>query len=305
MNEIEGTKAFNVKAFCADYNLDYFQGSVLENVFEYKKTRELSYIQKAVDVCSFCIAEARVNRNNVKPVIKDLELENSSIIMRLLNRHFDTYLAQALYKALCNNYDSCEYYLVLFANAIRTNRNDNEYIYSNGAYTYTRHGYGVEVSITPTFEHTRLMGHKIYVSTMELDGAEARSYYAPIIVKTLDEAKSYASELIKIQEDYINGLEDGVVECDGSEFGILDCAKCEYRKFGNHVVVMAYVESIPGAIKVQHMVWSTDTGKYEVRSGVGSLNYDEQKEYFDRWYNDIYEERVILEVSRKYKGILL
>lgn len=241
----------------------------------------------------------------MKPVIKDFELENSSIIMRLLNRHFDAYLAQALYNALCNNYDSCKYYLVLFANAIRTNRNDNEYIYSNSAYTYTRHGYGVEVSITPIFELTRLVGYKIYVSTMELGDAEARSYYAPIIVKTLEEAKSYASELIKIQEDYINGLEDGVVECDGSEFGILDCAKCEYRKFGNHVVVMAYVESIPGAIKVQHMVWSTDTGKYEVRSGVGSLNYDEQKEYFDRWYNDIYEERVILEVSRKYEGILL
>ena len=310
MNEIERKFKLNVKQLCADFNLDYFQGSVVDNIIEYKKTRQLSYLREAIDVCKFCEMQLRIDSDKTNPVIKSEELKNGENIMRFLNDILDVYLAQAVYLVFCNNYDACRQTLMVLLNAIEDRRNENQYAYINGKYIKEIHSYGLEVSITPIFELTKLIGYTIFVCRQKGIPTPKNSLitedgiYAQRLVDTLDEAKSYASDIIQIEKDFVDGREDGIVRCLGTEFGFTDCTKCEYRKFGDYAVVRRWSESKPGLMSVNSMRWNADDKKYVICSGIDEYNYEYLDEYFERWYDDIYDMRLI-ELRKKYIGIPL
>ena len=308
MFEFEGKLKLNAKQMCVDYNLDYFQGSVVDNIIEYKKTRQLSYIREAIDVCKFCEMQLRIDSDKMKPVMKSEELKDGDSIMRFLNDNLDVYLAQAVYWVFCNNYDSSRHTLMVLLNAIEDRRNENQYAYINGKYIKEIHAYGLEVNITPIFELTKFIGYKIFVcrqkgiltpknSLITEDGI-----YAQRLVDTLDEAKSYASDIIQIEKDFVDGREDGIVRCLGTEFGFTDCTKCEYRKFGDYAVVRRWLESKPGLMSVNSMRWDADEKKYVICSGIDEYNYEYLDKYFEEWYDDIYEIRFI-KLKKKYSGI--
>lgn len=310
MFEIEGKSPFHTYKLCLDYDLDYFQGSVISHVIEYKKTRQLSYIRKAIDVCNYCNTESRIDIDKMKPVIKAEELKDGKSIMRLLNDNLDVYLAQAVYHVLCNNYDLCKQFLMVLFNAVNDRRNENPYTYINGKYIKNEYGYGLVATITPVFEFTRHIGYKIHVGREEGLPRTTNSsimedgYYAPRLVESLVDAKNYASDIIQVEMDFVNGREDGIIRCLGSEFGFTDCVKCEYRKFGDHAVVRRWSESKPGLMSVNSMRWNADEEKYVICSGIDEYNYEYLDEYFERWYDDIYDLRLI-ELRKKYSGIPL
>lgn len=310
MFEIEGKTTFHVWKLCLDYDLDYFQGLVISHIIEYKKTRQLSYIRKAIDVCSFCKYESRIIGNKMKPVIKVEDLKDGESIMRLLNDNLEVYLAQAVYRVLCNNYDACSYHLLLLFNSVTDRRNENTYEYINGKYIKEIHAYGLEVNITPYFEITKFIGYKIFVCRKKgipcPNGSSIteNGFYSQRIVETYDEAKDYASDIVQIEKDFVNGREDGIIECLGSEFGITDCAKCEYRKFGDYAVVRSWSESNPGLMVVKHMRWNDNEKKYVDVSWIEEYNYEYLDEYFERWYDDTYDMR-LLGLKKKYSGIPL
>lgn len=310
MNEIEGKTPFYADKLCADYDLDYFQGSVINHVIEYKKTRQLSCIRKAIDVCSFCKYESRIIGNKMKPAIKPEELKDGESIMHLLNDNLETYLAQAVYRVFCHNYNACSYYLLLLFNAVTNRRNDNPYAYINGEYIKEIHAYGLVVTITHVFELTKLVGYKIHVGrqkgipTPKNSPITEDGYYAPRLVDSLEDAKNYASDIVKVEEDFVDGREDGVVQCLPSEFGFTDCTKCEYLKFGDYAVTRRWSESKPGLMSVTRMRWNPDEGKYVSGSSIDEYNYEYLDEYFERWYDDIYDFR-LFELNKKYSGIPL
>ena len=310
MNEIEGKTPFHVWKLCLDYDLDYFQGLVINHIIEYKKTRQLSYIRKAIDVCSFCKYESKIIGNKMKPVIKVEDLKDGESIIRLLNDNLEVYLTQAVCRVLCNNYDACSYYLLMLFDAVTDRRNENPYAYINGKYIKEIHAYGLEVNITPYFELTKFIGFKIFVCRKKGRPCHKGSsitengFYAQRIVDTFDEAKNYASDIIQIEKDFVNGREDGVVQCLPSEFGFTDCTKCEYRKFGDYAVVRSWSESNPGLMVVKHMRWNDDEKKYVDVSWIEEYNYEYLDKYFERWYDDSYDMR-LLDLKKKYSGIPL
>lgn len=308
MFKVEGK--LNVERLCADYNLDYFQGAILGHAFEFNKTRQLSSIRKAIDVCKFCENEGGLAGNKMKYIIEAAELDGGKSMLTLLNDTFDPYLAQAIYRVFCNDYGTCKYYLMVLLDAINDRRDENPYTYINGKYIKEVHAYGLVVTITPVFEFTHHIGYKIHVGRQEGLPRTTNSsimedgYYAPRLVESLVDAKNYASDIIQVEMDFVNGREEGLIMCLGSDFGLTDCAKCEYLKFGYHAVVRRWSKRKYGLISVNSMRWDADKKKYVMCSGIDEYNYEYLDEYFERWYDDIYDFR-LLELRKKYRGIPL